>query len=208
MPLLTKISQEASLAGAVNTLYWEGDSLCGDNTDVNGFLTPLRLVPLADMRILLLGAGGAAHAAAAGLSLAGCKAVWITSPANKRQYPLAERFNFTPLIWQKRQMVIADLIINATPAGMYGHTVDETCYDFAQVAGRSGWAYDLVYNPLETRFLEEAARAGWHCISGLDMFLSQGAAQFRIWSQRELPSAAREEVVKVLRSGPNDTGAS
>lgn len=196
---LDSVSEPASLAGAVNTLFWRDAELCGDNTDVAGFLSPLAQIPLDTIDVLLLGAGGAGHAAAAGLRLAGCPNVRVSSPGNQRQYPLAERFAFTAIPWEDRYRFPARLIINATPMGMTGKLIDETPYDFADApASAKGWAYDLVYNPLHTRFLQEAAKAGRQCLSGLDMFIGQGAAQFKIWTGQLLPDAATAILKKAL----------
>lgn len=191
MSQLDSLSEAAALAGAVNTLFWREDNLCGDNTDVTGFLAPLEQINLASIDTLLLGAGGAAHAAAAGLRLSGCQNVRVASPGNQRQYSLAERFAFTPIRWDERYIHPARLVINATPMGMTGALVNESAYDFAKApAVNGGWAYDLVYNPLHTRFLTEAARVGRSIITGLDMFFGQGNAQFRIWTGRSLPAEA------------------
>ena len=195
MPLLKNISDGARLAGAVNTLYWREDVICGDNTDVTGFLAPLANYPgmrLPQTRVLLLGAGGAAHAAAAGLTLSGCRSVIVTSPGNKRQYELANRFDFTPVSWDDRYKYEADLIINTTPLGMYGREEGKTAYDFALAPGHvKGVAYDMVYNPLQTRFLREAETCGWRTVPGLAMFFAQGNAQFHLWTGRNLPEEAR-----------------
>lgn len=190
LPYLDSVSEAASLAGAANTLYWREGELCGENTDVEGFLAPLRSLALDKMDALLLGAGGAAHAVAAGLRLAGCPNVYVTSPGNQRQFSLAQRFGFTPLPWDERYRLAPKLIINATPLGMYGENENKTPYDFSRISG-SGWAYDLVYNPLETMFLREAKAAGRKTISGLDMFFGQGNAQFRLWTGQNLPPAAK-----------------
>lgn len=189
---LDSVSEQASMAGAVNTLFWRDGELCGENTDVAGFMAPLEDIGIELMDILVLGAGGAAHAAAAGLRLAGCRNVRVTSPGNQRQFPLAERFAFTPVHWQDRHARPAELVINATPMGMTGRLLNESPYDFAKapLAGK-GWAYDLVYNPLRTRFLAEAEAAGRRTISGLEMFLGQGNAQFRLWTGHNLPAASR-----------------
>lgn len=65
--------------------------------------------------------------------------------------------------------------------------------------GSRGLAYDIVYNPLETRFLREARLAGRHCLSGLEMFYGQADAQFRLWTGRGLPPAARQALEAALR---------
>lgn len=202
LPLVGEITQRARLADAVNTVYWQGETLCGDNTDVTGFLAPLLSIPdllYENLPILLLGAGGAAHAAASGLKLHHCANVWVTSPGNKRQYALAERFACHAIPWGERYDIMPKLIINATPLGMYGHEEDASPYDFTQKKlAAEGWAYDLVYNPLTTCFLRQAAACGWHCISGLEMFFGQGNAQFELWTGQPLPQASRAALEMAL----------
>ncbi len=225
MPLLDEVSEQARLAGAANTVYWRDGRLCGENTDVAGFLAPLAGLPLAGMTVLLLGAGGAAHAAAAGLAAAGTRRVWVATPSDRSHLPLAERFSFTPLAWKDRHEVPAQLIVNATPLGMRGKHETESPYDFSANApgsvadatdraggssysdGRDaalpsasprGLAYDIVYNPLETRFLRQARRAGRQCVSGLEMFFGQADAQFRLWTGQSLPLAARQALEAAL----------
>ena len=199
MPFLDVVSEAATLAGAANTLYWKDDALCGDNTDVAGFLAPLESVPLDRLDALLLGAGGAAHAVAAALRLRGCQRVRVCTPGDRRHLELAERFGFTPVDWDRRYAAPADLVINATPLGMHGKYEDETPYDFAlapQVP--DGIAYDIVYNPAETRFVREAAAAGRRCIDGVAMFFGQADAQFRTWTGQGLPERARAALLAAL----------
>lgn len=191
LPYLESISEQASLAGAVNTLYFKNGLLAGENTDVDGFLAPLADIRLDTMDALLLGAGGAAHAVAAGLKLAGCRQTRICTPGNKRHLPLAERFGFIPIKWEDRYKWPAQIVINATPLGMKGKYADSSPYDFSLAPANSGIAYDLVYNPAETVFLKSAASAGRKCIGGAAMFFGQGNAQFRIWTGRNLPEYAR-----------------
>lgn len=192
MPFLDVASEAATLAGAANTLFWKDGALCGDNTDVAGFLAPIEAEPLERMDALLLGAGGAAHAVAAALRLRGCSQVRVATPGDTRHLGLAERFGFTPVAWDERHAAPASFVINATPLGMHGKYESETPYDFAlapEVAG--GIAYDIVYNPAETRFLREAAAAGRRCVRGVEMFFGQADAQFRVWTGHVLPQAAR-----------------
>ena len=217
LPLLDRISEQAELAGAANTIYWDGEALCGENTDVSGFLAPLAGVPLETVDALLLGAGGAAHAVAAGLRLRRCRTVFAATPSNRSHLPLAERFGFTPVPWEQRHDVPAGLIINATPLGMRGKYEEESPYDFGLAApghvasaidgaggtpygdgSTVGLAYDIVYNPLETRFLREARQAGRRCVTGLEMFFGQGDAQFRLWTGRPLPAASRQALEAAL----------
>jgi shikimate dehydrogenase len=204
MPLLDFVGEQASLAGAVNTVYREGDKLYGENTDVTGFLSPLADMETENADVLLLGAGGAAHAVAAGLSLRRFRQIFVATPSDHSHLPLAERFDCIPLPWKERHDISAHLIINATPLGMRGKQMEETPFDFGKSAGPHGsqmlLAYDIVYNPLETRFLREARSHGRRCVSGLSMFLGQGAAQFKLWTGHELPDQAGEALKAKLRA--------
>ncbi|MDR1776930.1 MAG: shikimate dehydrogenase [Desulfovibrio sp.] len=208
LSLLDEVTEQAGLTGAVNTIYHDGAKVCGENTDVTGFLAPLADIDAPNADALLLGSGGAAHAAAAGLTLRRFRRVFIATPSDKNHLEPARRFSCTPVLWRERHDVPVDIVVNATPLGMCGAHENETPLDFKKFARpREGSArpltvYDMVYNPLETRFLREARLAGHNCISGLSMFLGQGAAQFRIWTGEELPPAAFE----ALRTRLNAVG--
>lgn len=201
MPFLDDISPLALAVGAVNTLYWQDDRLCGDNTDVAGFMAPLLTRDLPrDTPVLLLGAGGAARAAAAGLHAHGFTACSICTPSDRTHVPLADAFGMRAVAWQDRHTVPARLIVNATPLGMRGKAEEETPYDFtsARADKRTGLAYDIVYNPLRTRFLAEAEAAGWQTLGGLEMFYAQADAQFLLWTGQHLPGASRQALETAL----------
>ena len=214
LPLLDEVSPLARRVGAANTIYWKGESLCGENTDVAGFMAPLANVPLAGADVLLLGAGGAARAVAAGLVTAAPHnrpaRVFVATPSDKSHLPLADEFGLIPLLWQNRHEPAPLLVINTTPLGMRGKAEQDTPYDFslatppapANDAKATPLAYDIVYNPLETRFLREARAAGRRCISGLEMFLGQGDAQFRLWTGQGLPPESRRALEAALGQQP------
>ncbi|NCB21316.1 MAG: shikimate dehydrogenase [Deltaproteobacteria bacterium] len=214
LPLLDEVSPLARSVGAANTIYWKGESLCGENTDVAGFMAPLGNEPLAGADVLLLGAGGAARAVAAGLVTTAPHnrpaRVFVATPSNKSHLPLADEFGLTPLLWQDRHEPVSMLVINTTPLGMRGKAEQETPYDFSQAtplapandAHATPLAYDIVYNPLETRFLREARAAGRRCISGLEMFFGQGDAQFRLWTGQGLPPESRRALETALGQQP------
>lgn len=211
IPLLDEVTPLVRTVGAANTIYWNGSSLCGENTDVAGFLAPLENENLKDASVLLLGAGGAARAVAAGLTALDSAHrpanIFVATPSDKSHLPLAEEFGLTPLLWSQRHEPPAELVINTTPLGMRGKAEADTPYDFAlaapipaqSAAKATPLAYDIVYNPLETRFLREASAAGRRCISGLEMFFGQGDAQFRLWTGQNLPSASRSALSATLQ---------
>lgn len=194
MSLLDGMTREAEAAGAVNTVFWQDGKLWGDNTDVAGFMAPLQALELpVETPVLLLGAGGAARAVAAGLTLAGFRHIRIATPSNASHRALAERFGLEPVDWEARHDAPAGLAINTTPLGMRGKHEGESPCDFSRLHPADGCAlaYDIVYNPLRTAFVADAEAHGRRCITGVEMFFGQGNAQFLRWTGRELPAAAR-----------------
>ena len=201
IPLLDHITGRARKVGAVNTLFWKDLELWGDNTDIAGFLAPLEQAKtdFAAQSALVLGAGGAARAVVGGLAMMGCGSVHIATPSNKSHLPLAQQFGATPVAWEDRHSVAASLVVNTTPLGMHGAHEGESPLDFDRAAlAPNAVAYDIVYNPLETRFLREARAHGLACITGREMFFAQGNAQFRLWTGMDLPDAARTALNNAL----------
>ncbi len=210
--LLDGVSTRAERIGAVNTLYWENGLLLGENTDLEGVLAPLRGRPIAGA--LVLGGGGAGLAVIAGLVELGVPRITVVvrEPAKVGKSFRLHDVDLQP--WSRRVELMddsLDVVINTTPVGMFGHSPEETPMP------TEGWervppsctAFDLVYNPLVTRFLREAAEAGLQTQDGLDFFVAQGLAQFRFWTGVQLPSgAARVFLEQVLQSrgGRHETG--
>ena len=197
IPLLDDVTERVRIMGAANTLFWRDGKLCGENTDVLGFVAPLKaLGPGADTEALVLGAGGAARAAVAGLQSLGVKKISISSRTFARAEELASAFGITAIPWEDRCRS-TDILVNATPLGMRGKLEGETPFPASAFAGH-GVAYDIVYTPFRTRFLQEAEAAGWRTISGLEMFLGQGEAQFALWTGQQLTENARQAVIAKL----------
>ena len=170
-------------AGAVNTYRRDGLRWIGRNTDVSGFLKPLAgRLELRGARTAILGTGGAARAVAVALHSAGSSAtVYGRNRGRAREVAAlaggtAAAFPVAPGSW--------DLLVNTTPVGMYPN-VEETPFEGA-FDGRV--VYDLVYNPMKTRLLREAAQAGCETIGGLDMLVAQAEDQSEWWIGRR-PSA-------------------
>lgn len=199
MDLCDEVSARARRIGAVNTLYWRNGSLRGENTDVTGFSAPLKALGRDLRSALVLGAGGVARAAIAGLQDMGVATVVVSNRDGKRAQGLADEFGCTATAWDARGEVDADLVINATPLGMKGEHERKSPYDPSWF--KSGTiAYDLVYNPLQTRFLSQAQSSGAVVVDGLAMFLGQAAEQFRLWTGREMDlDLGREICLQALR---------
>ncbi len=178
--------------GAANTLVKERGQFAAYNTDVDGVRSALR-EPLAAgvQKVVLLGAGGAARAAAVVLLENGCHVTVLARDRNKaRQFAEAFGFEFGGL--DQGAKYGGDLLINATSVGMSPRT-DETPVNPEVLDYR--FVFDMVYNPLDTRLLK-ACRDRATTISGLDMFVAQAAKQFELWTGLEAPRRLMRQVVQ------------
>lgn len=187
MKLVNYYGERAKSIGAMNTFYWRDNSLWGENTDIAGFIAPIKNKKF--VHALVLGAGGASRAVVAGLKELRIQRITITNRAPEKAQMLAELFDAEWLPWQERMYTDADLIINATPLGMQGVRENMTPYDSTAFAGKKGLVYDIVYNPLETVLLKDARNAGWEIQNGLAMFVEQAREAFRLWTGLEMPLA-------------------
>jgi 3-dehydroquinate dehydratase / shikimate dehydrogenase len=193
IPLLERTDPLSTKIGAVNTIFRAQDGkFYGFNTDVAGIIAPLeRRMALAGTKVLVLGAGGVGRAAVFGLRDKGAD-VWIMNRTPETAQKLARQAGAKTI---KRDAVAKtgfDIIINATPVGMTGNKAtpllgpeDLNCR----------LVFDLVYNPLETPLLRMARQKGIAVITGVEMFVQQGARQFEIWTGKPAPE---EEMLRVV----------
>ncbi|SBW01377.1 Shikimate dehydrogenase [uncultured delta proteobacterium] len=199
IPFLDGLTATAQTIGAVNTLFWEKDRLMGHNTDMEGFLSPLSGLA-APGTALVLGAGGAARAVLAAFASLTVPRVTIAARGQAKAEKLAADFAasfaaITVCSWEDRLTTTPEdgrdfWVVNTTPLGMHGKAEGESPLPeawFAALPPERCLAYDLVYNPLETAFLTLAKNAGWRRRDGLDMFVAQAAAQFRLWTGLGMP---------------------
>lgn len=185
----------AKRLGAVNTVVVRRGKLFGYNTDYLGVLRALEdRVKLRGCRALVLGAGGAARAAAFALADSGSK-VWIWARRPPQARALARLSGAVPLERRLLRRRSFELIVNATAAGM------EPDAHSPLVAAELNAAvvFDMVYRPLETQLLRLAASRGLQTVSGLEMLVAQGAAQWELWTGRRAPEGRmRRAAVKAL----------
>jgi 3-dehydroquinate dehydratase/shikimate dehydrogenase len=176
------IDEAAREIGAVNTIVVEGEELHGYNTDAIGFIGPLkqRHRSIDGFRCAVIGAGGAARAVIWALKQAGADVTVFARDKTKAEF-LAKAFGVKYQRLSQRSFAGHDLLVNATPLGTCGDRENETIVTTKQLGGVR-LAYDLVYNPFETRFLSEARAAGCETIAGLEMLVAQAVEQFKLWT--------------------------
>jgi 3-dehydroquinate dehydratase/shikimate dehydrogenase len=188
--------------GAINTLTFRGDRIIGHNTDcgaaVDSLTDALGCTPsdLPGLPVDVLGTGGAARAVLAGLREHGCVST-VYGRSRDRTEEIAEAFAATPAVWEERAGRTGELLINCTSVGMWPEVDDSPMPDESLCGCRL--VFDLVYNPLETRLLKDAAAAGAKTLNGLDMFIRQAAGQFELWtSQTPDTHLARELIAREI----------
>jgi 3-dehydroquinate dehydratase/shikimate dehydrogenase len=186
---IDKVNDVARRVGAVNTIRVIDGRWEGGNTDVEGFLQPLvERVSLRGLSASILGSGGAARAVAVALTSSGCRVrVHGRNRSNAERAGLATSTDVGPYPPERGSW---DLLVNCTPVGMHPH-VDETPIDAGELTGR--WVYDLIYNPMETRLLREAAGAGCQTIGGLEMLVAQAGEAFHWWTGVRPPAGVMHE---------------
>jgi 3-dehydroquinate dehydratase / shikimate dehydrogenase len=185
--------------GAVNTVTVRRDgSLSGTNTDYVGVLRALDTrLRLDKSRILIFGAGGSARAAAFALARAGAS-VAVCARRDRPAGELARAVGGEALPRRALRSESFDAILNATPIGM--HPVDAIS-PLKPSELQCRLVMDLIYRPEKTRLLQLAASKGIPTVSGVDMFLAQGIAQWELWTGQRAPEAImRRAVMESLRS--------
>ena len=194
MEYLDNISEDALQIGAVNTIVNNNGCLTGANTDWLGIIVTLReAMTVKGKKFAIIGAGGTARAAAYGIIKEGGSPVIVNRTAEKGE-SLACEFNCPFYSLGEIKKIEVDCLINTTPVGMYPH-IDQSPVDSGLLDGCK-YVMDVIYNPLETRLLKEAGLRGCRILTGLDMFVHQGAEQIKLWTGKEPDRALMKKVVK------------
>ncbi|HJT72290.1 MAG TPA: shikimate dehydrogenase [Terriglobales bacterium] len=192
LPHLDNTDPQTAKIGACNTVVRSQDGkLYGFNTDSAGVVSPLeQRLPLADARILVLGAGGAARAAVFGLKERGADVFILNRNAESGQ-KLARQAKARTIKRVNLKKLDFDVIINATPVGM--GNVRESPLSADEI--RAKFVFDMVYDPGETKLLKLAKERGAEAIPGSVMFVHQAARQFEIWTGKPAP---REDMLRIV----------
>lgn len=207
IPFLDEVDQTAAHIGAINTIVVEQGRLLGSNTDASGALRALREggASLEGERLLILGSGGAARAIAFALAGAGeIAGLTILGIDDAERRSLAQDLRTRAglavdegLLCEEAlqtEMRRCATVIHCTPVGMHPQT-QKSCVP-AKLWRPDMTVMDVVYNPRETRLLQEAKSAGCRTISGIDMFLNQAILQFELWTNQTAPADVMRAVLE------------
>ena len=196
---LSECEPLAADIGAVNTVVvGRGGSLYGCNTDYVGVLRALeKRLRIRESRVLIFGAGGSARAAAFALARAGA-AVGICARREKPAKELARAVGGEVVPRRALRTEYFDAILNSTPIGMHPH---DGMSPLASAELNCRIVMDLIYRPERTQLLKHAAKKEIATVSGVEMFLAQGIAQWEIWMEKRAPEALmRRAVLRALRA--------
>ena len=206
IPYLDRLSEEACLIGAVNTVVNREGKLIGYNTDGKGFFKSLPSFKISKKRLVLLGAGGAAKAILAQAILDGVSqiSVFVRSSSMEKTRSYLEKiqnatgfrvdlFALEDVQNLQDSITQADLLVNATNVGMDGSSQP---IPTSIVLPEKLLVADVIYQPFETPFLKWAKEQGNEAINGLGMLLYQAAEAFEFWTGKEMPTDQIWELLK------------
>lgn len=182
--LVDRLDSAARTLDSVNTVSWDGDELVGSSTDGAGFVASLAAagVDVEGARVAIIGAGGAARSVIDALARSGSPDITVLNRNPERAEQAAALVSVaSPGIIS--DISRADIVVNATSVGMGGSPDDPNtplpCEPELLHAGQI--VADLIYHPLETRWMRLAAEQGAHTVDGLGMLVHQAALQQQIW---------------------------
>jgi shikimate dehydrogenase len=179
LPYLDDLSEEAAAIGAVNCIRIDNGKMTGFNTDMYGFSQSIK--PFLDVNHsngLILGTGGASKAIAYVLKKKGVDYFFVTSSSGKKNSETISYDEINELVFKRFK-----LIVNTTPVGMYPR-IDEAPPLPYEYFSEQHLAYDLIYNPPETRFLKNAREQGSIIVNGLSMLQLQADKSWEIWNKK------------------------
>ncbi len=179
---LDGVTPVAGAIGAVNTIFWDGDRLLGDNTDVLGYRAMLG--GSAPRRALILGSGGAARAVAFALAEDGAQVTIAARLLARAVAGACEAADVAAIGWQRvdTALVATDLVVNATPVGMADGLQSPLEVAALERLPRHARVHDLVYGPHPTRLVLLARERGLDATDGQAMLIHQAAAAFWRWT--------------------------
>jgi shikimate dehydrogenase len=193
MEYLDDIDDDALEIGAVNTIINDNGRLKGCNTDWRGLIHTLKnAMTVRNKTFAIIGAGGTARAAAYGIIREGGFPVIVNRTLSKGKI-LAEELNCPFCALSEIGGMKADCLINTTSVGLHPQGNKSP----VKASALAGYEYvmDVIYNPLKTKLLADAEKQGCKILSGLDMFVNQGAEQLRLWTGKEPPRELMKKII-------------
>jgi shikimate dehydrogenase len=198
IPLLDEVLPIAKAVGAVNTVKRVGDRWVGTNTDVAGFLSPLKQLNCdwGNSPAVILGSGGAAKAVVAACLELGCPVIHVVGRDSKKMKKFhgamtsqLHDYNLRVHPWTSipHLLEVAGIVINATPIGMASDPNTPISEAEMDLLPDQAIVYDLIYTPRPTKFLQIAAARGLKAIDGLEMLINQGVIGLEFWLDQPVP---------------------
>ena len=200
MKFLDEMDTTCKVIGAVNTVLNENGKLKGYNTDMIGFLNPIKKknFTIKNSQVLLLGAGGAARAIITAMIKEKASKISIVNRTQENANKLADFAkkiggNVDTISIHEANKLITDykFIINSTSIGMR----NEPSPISTENIGKNSIVYDIVYQPINTDLIKKSKENGATIIYGYEMLLSQAACSFEIWHKMEAPYDAMKNVL-------------
>lgn len=197
MRFLDKTDESCSVIGAANTVSNDDGVLKGYNTDMDGFLEPIkkRSITIKDSSVLLLGAGGAARAIVAGFAKEKAKKIVIVNRTKDKAQDLAkfsQKIGLTADIAGLDSIDCNfDIIVNATSVGLHNESSPISFDGLKQ----GTVVYDIIYKPMNTDFIKKAKEKDATIIYGYEMLLGQATRAFEIWHKTEAPYNAMKKAL-------------
>ena len=201
---LDEVSDNASIMGAVNTVYRKDEKLCGENVDGKGFMMSLAdgNVDVSGKNAVVLGAGGAARAIAVELAAAGAKHLTIVNIDEAQGMDLTDAINNKTgadadfVLWSGTYTIPAntDILVNATSIG-FADASQRPDIDYGSVK-QNMIVCDVIPNKITTRFLDAAKEKGCITFNGLGMLVNQGTLCFELWTGQKAPKEVMEKAIK------------
>lgn len=200
MKYLDKVDEGCSVIGASNTVTNNNGALKGYNTDMDGFLEPIKRkkIPIEGTNVLLLGAGGAARAIIAGFTKERASSITIANRTKEKAVSIAQ---FAKKIGVKANAISLEeignsiseykFIVNATSIGLKNEPTTLPTETITQ----DSVVYDIVYMPMNTDLIKKSKEKGATIIYGYEMLLGQAARAFEIWHETKAPYEAMKRAL-------------
>lgn len=199
---LDEVDEMAALCGSVNTVVVHDGLLQGSTSDGLGVLGPLKKkIDVKGRSVVVLGAGGAARAAAQALARKGAEVTILARDPEKAAF-VAGAVGCGSGALEDVTAIAFDVLINATPVGSSPATHETPVPASAHRA--ESVVFDMVYDPLETQFLRDAQAAGATVIDGLEMLIAQAVVQFELWTGRDAPVQEMKSAALYLAQGQQE----